>query len=70
MAARLLAKDEGPPSLSLIMINVGRQDFATFQPIPPPSPARGEPEHPVTSAGSFQHRVGFTGTGVSGSSDI
>jgi hypothetical protein len=45
--------------LFLIMVEVGRQDFTTCLPGPPPSPTRDVPGYPVTPHGSFQYRIDF-----------
>jgi hypothetical protein len=42
------------PSLFLLMIDVGRQNFATF----PPRPGV-RPEHPVNMPGGFRQRIHF-----------
>jgi hypothetical protein len=56
------------PTLSPTTLVIGGQDLATCQPIPPISPIRDEPGHPVASLGGFQHRVGFTDAKIFGSS--
>jgi hypothetical protein len=58
------------PSLSLIAIDVGRQDFTTCLLVPPPSLTWDMLGHPVTPPRDFLYRIGSTGTGVSGGGDI
>jgi hypothetical protein len=40
---------------SSLTIVVGRQDFATCLPDPPPFPTRDEPEHPISLPRGFRH---------------
>jgi hypothetical protein len=45
--------------LSLLTVDVGRQDSTTCLPDPPPSPTRDWSGHPVTPPESFQNWVDF-----------
>jgi hypothetical protein len=48
------------PSVFLITVDVGRQDFATFLPNPPPSLTQDGPGYLVAPPRSIQYRVDFT----------
>jgi hypothetical protein len=72
MAPPLLAEEERLPTkkdlksrtnshrpLSLLVVDVGRQDSTTNLPGPPPSPTRDGSKLPVTPPESFQKRIEF-----------
>jgi hypothetical protein len=82
MAPPLLAKEEGPLTkkelnLGILHTNAfphcnscGQEGSRYCRPVLPPPPAQDEPGHLVASLGGFQHREGFTGAEVLGSSGI
>jgi hypothetical protein len=53
-------REQSSPSLFLITVDVGRQDFATCLPDQPPSSTQDQPEHPVAPSRSFQYHLDFT----------
>jgi hypothetical protein len=44
------------PSLFLLEIDVGGQDFATCLPVPPPSLTEARPEHLINTPRAFSSR--------------
>jgi hypothetical protein len=53
-------REKSAPSLFLIMVDVGKQDFTTCLPDPPPSPTWDWPGHPAAPSKSFPYRTDFT----------
>jgi hypothetical protein len=53
-----------------MIVIVGRQDFATCLPVPPPSISQDGLGRPIDPSGGFHYRIGSTDAGVSGNGNI